>query len=121
MDNLYPARITLDRNDAKILTELQKDATIPIAALAERVGQSISPCRKRVQKLEKAGVILGRVARVNPATVGLGLMVLVEVEAADHTPRMAGPLSGHRGGIARGDRGAAFGWPDRLSAAGPGG
>ena len=36
--------------------------------------------------MEKAGVILGRVAQVNPAKVGLGLMVLVEVEALDHTP-----------------------------------
>ena len=86
MDNLYPTRFTLDRIDAKILAELQQDATIPIALLADRVGLSTSPCWKRVQKLEKAGIILGRVARVNPAKVGLGLMVLVEVEAVDHTP-----------------------------------
>ena len=76
----------MDRIDARILTELQQDATIPIAVLADRVGLSTSPCWKRVQKMEKAGVILGRVAQVNPAKVGLGLMVLVEVEALDHTP-----------------------------------
>ncbi|MBC7478808.1 MAG: Lrp/AsnC family transcriptional regulator [Pseudorhodobacter sp.] len=86
MDNLQPARFVLDRIDTRILNELQQDATIPIAVLADRVGLSTSPCWKRVQKLEKAGVILGRVARVNPAKVGLGLMVLVEVEALDHTP-----------------------------------
>ena len=79
-------RPTLDRIDAKILTELQQDATLPIAVLADRVGLSTSPCWKRVQKLEKAGVILGRVAKINPAKVGLGLMVLVEIEAVDHTP-----------------------------------
>lgn len=86
MDTLTLTRFTMDRIDAKILTELQQDATIPIAVLADRVGLSTSPCWKRVQKLEKAGVILGRVARVDPAKVGLGLMVLVEVEALDHTP-----------------------------------
>jgi len=75
----------MDRTDAKILTELQRDATIAIAALADRVGLSASPCWKRVQKLEKAGVITGRVALVDPARVGLGLMVLVEIEALDHT------------------------------------
>jgi len=85
VDNLHPARLVLDRIDAKILTELQQDATLPIAVLADRVGLSTSPCWKRVQKLEKAGVLLGRVARVNAAKVGLGLTVLVEIEAADHT------------------------------------
>jgi Lrp/AsnC family transcriptional regulator len=79
-------RFPLDRTDAKILTELQRDATIAIAALADRVGLSASPCWKRVQKLEKAGVITGRVALVDAARVGLGLTVLVEVEALDHTP-----------------------------------
>ena len=38
MDNLYPARFALGRIDAKILTELQQDATMPIALLADRVG-----------------------------------------------------------------------------------
>lgn len=86
MNSPQPIRLTLDRIDAKILIALQEDATVPIAVLADRVGLSTSPCWKRVQKLEKAGVILGRVARVDPAKVGLGLMVLVEIEAVDHTP-----------------------------------
>lgn len=86
MDTLPMTRFVMDRIDARILTELQRDATIPIAVLADRVGLSTSPCWKRVQKLEKAGVITGRVARVDPAKVGLGLTVLVEVEALDHTP-----------------------------------
>ena len=76
----------LDRIDRKILFELQRNATIPIAQLAERVGLSQTPCWKRVQKLEQAGVILSRVALVDPSKIGLGLMVFVEVAAMDHSP-----------------------------------
>ncbi|MFU8836610.1 MAG: Lrp/AsnC family transcriptional regulator, partial [Roseovarius sp.] len=77
--------ITLDRIDRKILHELMQDTTLPIAQLAERVGLSQTPCWKRVQKLEAAGVITGRVALVDPALIGLGLTVFVEIEAADHS------------------------------------
>lgn len=80
------APVTLDRIDRRILFELMRDATLPIAQLAERVGLSQTPCWKRVQKLEAAGIITGRVALVDPAALGLGLTVFVEIEAADHRP-----------------------------------
>ena len=76
----------LDRIDRRILNELMRDATLPVAQLADRVGLSQTPCWKRVQKLETAGIITGRVALVDPAAVGLGLTVFVEITAADHTP-----------------------------------
>lgn len=78
--------VPLDRIDRRILHELMRDATLPVSQLAERVGLSQTPCWKRVQKLETAGVITGRVALVAPDKVGLGLTVFVEIEAADHTP-----------------------------------
>lgn len=78
--------LVLDRIDRKILFELMQDATLPVTQLADRVGLSQTPCWKRVQKLEAARVILGRVALVDPAQIGLGLTVFVEIEAADHTP-----------------------------------
>lgn len=76
----------LDRIDRRILFELMRDATLPIAQLAERVGLSQTPCWKRVHKLEAAGIITSRVALVDPAAIGLGLTVFVEIVAADHTP-----------------------------------
>jgi Lrp/AsnC family transcriptional regulator len=76
----------MDQIDRKILTELQRDATIPVAQLADRVGLSQTPCWKRVQKLDAAGIITGRVALVDPHKVGLGLTVLCEIEAMYHTP-----------------------------------
>lgn len=81
-----PPSIVLDRIDRRILAELMADATLPVAQLAERVGLSQTPCWKRVQKLEAARIILGRVALVDPARIGLGLTVFVEIVAADHTP-----------------------------------
>lgn len=75
----------MDQIDKRILTELQRDATLPIVELAHRVGLSASPCWKRVQKLEKTGVITGRVARVDHRKVGLGLTVLVEISAMEHS------------------------------------
>lgn len=78
--------LSLDRIDRRILHELMQDATVTVSQLAERVGLSQTPCWKRVQKLESAGVITGRVAIVDPATIGVGLTVFVEIDAADHSP-----------------------------------
>ena len=75
----------MDAIDRKILRELQADASISIAELADRVGLSQTPCWKRIQKLEAAGVILGRVALLAPEKLGLGLTVFVSVEAPDHS------------------------------------
>jgi len=77
---------SLDRIDRKILHELMRNSALPIAQLADRVGLSQTPCWKRVQKLEAAGIITGRVALVDPAKIGLGLTAFVEIEADEHTP-----------------------------------
>lgn len=74
----------LDLIDRKILAELMRDASRPIAQIAECVGLSQTPCWKRIQRLESAGVITGRVVLIDAARVGLGLTVFVGVEASDH-------------------------------------
>ncbi|MFV0302455.1 MAG: Lrp/AsnC family transcriptional regulator [Paracoccus sp. (in: a-proteobacteria)] len=75
----------LDLIDRKIVTELMKDATLPIARIADKAGLSQTPCWKRIQKLETAGVLTGRVALADPAKLGFGLTVFVGIEAADHS------------------------------------
>jgi Lrp/AsnC family transcriptional regulator len=75
----------MDAIDRKILTALQDDTTISIGDLASKVGLSQTPCWKRVQKLEAAGVILKRVALISPEKIGLGLTVFVQVETGDHS------------------------------------
>jgi Lrp/AsnC family transcriptional regulator len=76
----------MDEIDRRLLELLQHDATLSIAQMAERVGLSATPCWKRIQKLETKGVITRRVALVDPESVGVGLSVLVSVEAGEHTP-----------------------------------
>ena len=76
----------MDDIDRSLLEILQQNATLSIAQMAERVGLSPTPCWKRIQKLEAAGFITRRVAVVDPDRVGVGLSVLVSIEAGEHTP-----------------------------------
>lgn len=75
----------LDLIDRKIVAELMRDATLPVARIADRVGLSQTPCWKRIQKLESAGVLTGRVALADPRKLGFGLTVFVGIEATDHS------------------------------------
>ncbi len=74
----------LDATDRRILRELQLDATVPIAELAERVGLSQTPCWKRVKRLTDAGIIERRVALVDRERLDLGLVVFVGVRTDRH-------------------------------------
>ena len=75
----------LDLIDRKIVAELMRDATLPVARIAERVGLSQTPCWKRIQRLEATGVLTARVALANPVKLGFGLTVFVAIEAPDHS------------------------------------
>ncbi len=74
----------IDEIDRKILAILQADATVPVAAIAERVGLSATPCWRRIQKLEEAGVIQARVAVLNPDKLRVGVTVFVSVKTNQH-------------------------------------
>ena len=76
----------LDLIDRKIVAELMRDATLPIAQIADKAGLSQTPCWKRIQKLEALGVLTGRVALADPAPLGFGLTIFVGIEAPDHSP-----------------------------------
>lgn len=69
----------LDRIDRNILRELQNNARISYVDLGERVGLSTSPCLERVKRLEKDGYINGYTARLEPAKLGAGLLIFVEI------------------------------------------
>ena len=76
--------MNLDEIDRKILYLLQADATMPVAAIAERVGLSATPCWRRIQKLEEAGVIRARVALLDPEKLNVGVTVMVAVRTSQH-------------------------------------
>ena len=75
---------TLDKYDYAILSALQIDGTLSIAALSEKIGLSSTPCWKRVQRLEDEGFIEGRVAIVNRQKVGLPVTVFVSLRTNQH-------------------------------------
>ncbi len=74
--------ISLDRIDRKILNLLQQDNQIATNALAERVNVSAPTVLRRLRTLREAGIIEADVAMLNPLSLGLGLMVFVEVSLA---------------------------------------
>ena len=69
----------LDRTDRRILDALQRDGRLPMTELAQQVGLSTSPVIERVRRLERAGVITGYHARIDPARLGRPLLVFVEL------------------------------------------
>jgi Lrp/AsnC family transcriptional regulator, leucine-responsive regulatory protein len=76
---------TLDRYDIQILTELQADARLTNAELAQRVGLSAAPCWRRVRALEEAGFIKGYHAEIDRHRIGLGVLAFVRLDAERNT------------------------------------
>ncbi len=74
----------MDRIDSGILTCLQRDASVSVAELAEQVGLSATPCWRRIQKLEKDGVIRRRVALLDAAKLNCGVTVFVRLRTSAH-------------------------------------
>jgi DNA-binding Lrp family transcriptional regulator len=76
---------SIDRINDQILQELSRDGRISNLELAERVGLSPSACLRRVQELERSGVITGYRAVLNPAARGIGFAAFVGVGLSEHT------------------------------------
>lgn len=74
----------MDAIDRKILAQLQADASLSTAEIAERVGLSATPCWRRIQNLEKSGVIRKRVALLDRAKLNIGIDVFVAVRTSQH-------------------------------------
>ena len=78
------ARRAIDAIDRKLLSELQRDAALSHAELAERVGASTASCWRRIRALEADGV-LGRHVRLLDATrLGRGVNVLCHIRIKSH-------------------------------------
>jgi len=75
----------LDRVDREILRLISVDASLSLAEIAAKVGLTPTPCWKRIRRMEQAGIIVRRVAVLDPAKIGLPVAVFVEVETADHS------------------------------------
>ena len=74
----------IDDTDRRILTSLQRDATIGLGALGEKVGLSRNACWRRIRTMDEAGLIRARVALLDPDKLGLGLTVFMQIKAERH-------------------------------------
>ena len=76
---------SLDKFDLAILGELQANARLTNAELAQRGGLSAAPCWRRVRSLEQAGFILGYRAVIDRHKIGLGVLAFVRLDAERNT------------------------------------
>jgi Lrp/AsnC family transcriptional regulator len=81
--------VAIDATDRRILRVLQRDATLSLADLSERVNLSRSACWRRLNKLESTGVIRDRVTLLDSSAVGLPLTVFVTIRTNQHNQRWA--------------------------------
>ena len=75
----------LDAIDRKLLHELQRDASLSHADLAERVGASTASCWRRIRALEADGVLGPQVRLVDAARIGRGVNVLCHIKIKNHS------------------------------------
>jgi DNA-binding Lrp family transcriptional regulator len=77
-------KLELDPVDRRILDQLQRDATLSNAELADRVGSSAASCWRRVRRLEEAGVLRAAVRLLDPDLIGCGVNVLTNIRVRSH-------------------------------------
>ena len=75
----------IDKINETILQELRRDGRISNIDLAERAGLSPSACLRRVQEMERSGIIKGYRAVLDGAALGAGFIAYVTVGLADHS------------------------------------
>jgi Lrp/AsnC family transcriptional regulator, cysteine-sensing transcriptional activator len=75
----------MDKLDAKILDLLQADGALSAAEIAERIGLSKAPCWRRIQKLQRHGVLRKTVALLNAHALNVGTTVFVTLKTGNHS------------------------------------
>ena len=75
----------MDLIDKKILSLLQRDASLPLTTIAKKVGLSTTPCFNRIKKLEEDGFIKKKVAIIDNRKIDLPVIVYLSINVAKHT------------------------------------
>lgn len=75
----------VDSIDLRILRALQKDANQSVSEIAKQAGVSTTPCWRRIQKLEEAGIIAKRVALLDRSKLNAAVTVFIAVRTSKHT------------------------------------
>jgi len=77
-------QLSLDPIDRQILQIVQRDATLPVREISKKADVPPWSCRRRLERLEAAGVIKRRIALLDPKKLGLKLTAFVSLEVANH-------------------------------------
>ncbi len=75
----------MDHIDKTIIDLLQHDAGLSAREIAAEVNLTPTPCWRRIQRLENEGVIVGKVALINPKDVNLSVSALVQIRTNRHS------------------------------------
>jgi len=75
----------MDATDGKILQLLQTDASLTVKQIAAQIPLSVTPCWKRIQRLEAQGFIRSRVALLDPVKVNANVTVFVAIRTDHHS------------------------------------
>tara|TARA_A100001037_G_scaffold263757_1_gene254180 strand:+ start:236 stop:688 length:453 start_codon:yes stop_codon:yes gene_type:complete len=75
----------MDAIDRQLLELLQEDLSPSTSRLAKKIGISTTACWNRIRRLESKGIIIGHVALVDAAKVGMGLTVFVSIRTGEHS------------------------------------
>ena len=75
----------MDDVDKKILSIIQKDATIPLSELSKKVGISKTPSWNRIRKMEEEGIIKSRVTVLDNKKINLSIVVFLSVSVSSHS------------------------------------
>jgi Lrp/AsnC family transcriptional regulator len=75
----------MDKLDKKILEQLQKNAGLTAAELADRIGLSKAPCWRRIKRLEEQGIIKQTVALLDAHSLNVGTTVFVTLKTGNHS------------------------------------
>lgn len=76
----------MDSIDRNILKLLQQDATLSVGDISKQVGLSTTPCWRRIQTMEREGIIRARVALADPKKLNVGITVFVMIKTNQHNP-----------------------------------
>ncbi len=74
----------MDKTDRHILQYFQGNAAQPVVDVARKIDLSVTQCRRRIQRLEKFGIIRQRVALLDAQKLGVGISVFVAVRTDQH-------------------------------------
>jgi Lrp/AsnC family transcriptional regulator len=76
----------IDHIDRKILRLMQVDPGISTADLAQQAGMTVAPCWRRLEKLKKAGVLLGKRVVVDRRALGYAVQVFLRINLDKTAP-----------------------------------